>query len=356
MAGGVAMVILDLALHFRLGRPAPPNPWQADTLEWATFLPPKVYNFASLPPVQTRHPLWEHPELPESIAAGEHGLATYSHGLRETYGSDAITGKPREIFHLPANSWLPLLTALALGVMFVGLLVRVYSAAAVGTVVALLLLLRWSWINGVHPKAAPLSSAEPGELPLHSRTCDGPGLWGMVVALMANATLYLSLLFGWFFLWTVSPTWEVPEDAPIPWPTLLASGILLSGAVGLYHRTAERLKRRDAAGLRPALWLIAVLGLVHAGLLVWILLSAPLRPTDLAHDAILTVMLLYLLIHGGLAVILTVMQSIRAGYGYVGADLPYEAIVLRPFWVYTLGIFWLAFAAFILLPMAWSGA
>jgi cytochrome c oxidase subunit I+III len=356
MAGGVAMVILDLALHFRLGRPAPTNPWKADTLEWATFLPPKVYNFASLPAVQSRHPLWEQPDLPASIAAGEHGLATYTHGLRETYGSDAVSGKPREIIHLPANSWLPLLSALALGVMFVGLLVRIYPMAAVGTVVALLFLLRWSWINGVHPQAAPLSAAEPRELPLHSRTFDGPGLWGMIVSLMANATLYLSLLFGWFFLWTVSPTWVVPDEAPISWPTFLASGAALSAAVLLYHRAVQRLKQRDAGGLRPALWRIALLGLVHAGLLVWILQSSPLRPTDLAHDAILTVMLLYLLIHGGLAVILTAMQAVRVGFGYVGADLPYEAIVLRPFWVYTLGAFWLAFAAFILLPMAWGGA
>jgi len=84
MAAGIALIILDVALHFRFGRKAPRNPWQADTLEWATDTPAAPYNFSNLPDVQTRHPLWDHPDLPESMAAGKHGLARANHGRRET--------------------------------------------------------------------------------------------------------------------------------------------------------------------------------------------------------------------------------------------------------------------------------
>src|SRR5690606_22940806 len=101
------------------------NPWNADTLEWATRMPPSPYNFVSLPPCATRHPLWEHPDLPYSIEAGEHGLSTADHGRRETWGSDVITGRVREVIHLPGNSFLPLWAALALAVVCIALLVRV---------------------------------------------------------------------------------------------------------------------------------------------------------------------------------------------------------------------------------------
>ena len=50
----MATVLLDLVLHFLFGRKAPLNPWQADTLEWASGTPPRSYNFASLPPLPTR--------------------------------------------------------------------------------------------------------------------------------------------------------------------------------------------------------------------------------------------------------------------------------------------------------------
>ena len=80
------MVLIDIALHFRYGKPAKTNPWNADTLEWANKLPPTPYNFVSLPPIETRHPLWEHPELPQEMEEGKHGLASADHGRRADVG------------------------------------------------------------------------------------------------------------------------------------------------------------------------------------------------------------------------------------------------------------------------------
>jgi cytochrome c oxidase subunit I+III len=54
--------------------------------------------------------------------------------------------------------------------------------------------------------------------------------------------------------------------------------------------------------------------------------------------------------------VLTAMQAVRVQVGYVSLKLPYEPMVVRPLWMYTLGVFWIAYASFILLPMAWGGA
>lgn len=354
MAIGVAVIILDILLHFRFGSPAPQNPWNADTLEWATSTPPGAYNFISLPSVHNRHPMWEDPQLVTSIAAGEHGLPTFEHGRREILGTDGITGRIREVIHLPTNSWLPLQVSLALAVVCISLLMRAYPVALMAVIGAFLLTLRWSWHNGAHPRSAPVTADDPIDPPLHSRTCNGPGLWGMVVALMADGTLYLSLLFGWFYLWTAAPQWSVPNEGPLSLWLLLASGALLTVSVWLHHRAVVRLRNGNDKGLQSRLWTVAALGLVHFGLLLQVLTGAQLEVKTLAHDSVIAVMLVYLLFHSGLAVILTALQAMRVRHGYVSSKLPYEPVVLRPFWLYTLGIFWLGFAAFILLPMAWK--
>jgi cytochrome c oxidase subunit I+III len=356
MAAGVAIVIIDVFLHFRFGEKAPQNPWNADTLEWATSMPPTSYNFASLPPVISRHPLWDDPQLPFTIAAGDHDLATFEHERREILGSDSITAQTQEIIHLPGNSWLPLQSAVVLAVVCVSLLLKAYFVALVATVITLLSLLRWGLHNGAHPRATPVTANEPVAPALHSRTCDGLGLWGMVTTLLADGTLYLSLLFGWFYLWTVAPQWSTPDQNPLSIGSLLVSGAFLSIAVIIYHRLVARLRKGDDAQLSAKLWLVTGLGLLHFISLLWTLVGSTLEPTQMAHDSVLTLMLYYLLSHSGLAVILTALQARRVTQGYVNSTLPYEPVVLRPFWIYTLGIFWLGFAAFILLPWSWGGA
>ena len=355
-AAGAAAVVMDLALHFRFGRLAPRNPWHADSLEWLTAMPPSPYNIASLPDVHSRHPLWHQPELLDTVPAGQHGLADTRHQLRETYGSDATSGLVRETFHLPSNSWLPMQAAFGLAVLSIALIAKSYWIALVAALVAIYLLLLWGWRNGGHPSAAPLQPDERLQPPLHSRGFDGPGLWGMVVTLMADGTLYVSLLFGWFYLWTVAPYWQLPEQRPISLTWLLISGVLLTIAVWVFRSAVSRLRlRQPDAKLAARFWFTAVTGLLHLLALLWVLLGGSLQATELTHDAVLTVMLIYLLLHSGLAIVLTALQAWRVSLGYVSVQLPYEPVVLLPFWIYTVAVFWLSIAAFILLPLGWGG-
>jgi heme/copper-type cytochrome/quinol oxidase subunit 1 len=56
-----------VASYFK-GEKAGPDPWDAWTLEWTTSSPPPSYNFAVLPTVESRRPLWDrkHPEEPDA--------------------------------------------------------------------------------------------------------------------------------------------------------------------------------------------------------------------------------------------------------------------------------------------------
>jgi cytochrome c oxidase subunit 1 len=67
---GVATLVLvaNLIISYFRGRKAGNDPWDAWTLEWSVSSPPPAYNFAVIPTVASRRPLWDlkHPEDPDS--------------------------------------------------------------------------------------------------------------------------------------------------------------------------------------------------------------------------------------------------------------------------------------------------
>ncbi|TFZ04255.1 cytochrome c oxidase subunit I [Ramlibacter rhizophilus] len=352
MAFGLAAVLLDWLLHWRHGRRAPVNPWNAPTLEWAAGMPPRSYNFASLPTIPTRHPLWESPELPRSIAEGRHGLPQAGHGRRETLGCNPVTGEPREVMVLPGNSWWPLLAALLLTALCIGLLTKVYGFALVMLAAVVLVLLRWSWENGTHVAGAAEHAKDlPEGLRLHTHTFDGPGLWGTGTALLANAALYASLLFAWFYLWTAAPNWRPPASSPIGvWPLGLASAGLLAGWVAV-RSVVVRLRARQAGGLRTRLLVAAAAGAAGCAALALLLVAAPLQPAVTAHDAMIAFTLWYLLVHGALCSVAAALQAWRIHAQHVGIDAPYEPQVVLMLWQFTGVAAVLGWAALSLLPL-----
>jgi cytochrome c oxidase subunit I len=64
---GILIFVFNLLRSVRKGRSAGNDPWDAWTLEWATASPPPAYNFAVIPEVRSRRPLWDikHPEDPD---------------------------------------------------------------------------------------------------------------------------------------------------------------------------------------------------------------------------------------------------------------------------------------------------
>jgi cytochrome c oxidase subunit I len=66
---GIAVLIFVVNLLWSMfkGPVAGNDPWDAWTLEWSTTSPPPDYNFATIPAIESRRPLWDlkHPEDPD---------------------------------------------------------------------------------------------------------------------------------------------------------------------------------------------------------------------------------------------------------------------------------------------------
>jgi heme/copper-type cytochrome/quinol oxidase subunit 1 len=158
---GVLLFFVNVAKSLRTGVKAPADPWGGPTLEWAVPSPPAPYNFAVIPTVASRHPLWEE-ALDES-----RGRSSIRRGMtldtgKETIVTTPMDAQPDRIVEMPEDSWAPLLLAIALSLLFVMLLFKLW----VGIVVALLLvlgaLLSWLWPRRKLLEHAPEPEAAHG--------------------------------------------------------------------------------------------------------------------------------------------------------------------------------------------------
>jgi hypothetical protein len=143
-AVGVLLFFINILKSLKGGAPAGANPWDAPTLEWSVSSPPPPYNFAVIPTVASRHPLWES-RLDESgaVSSIERGMLLESG--KEALGTSALDGEPDMILEMPEDSFAPILLTLGVAVLFVGLLFKSWLVTGVGTVGTAAALLFWLW-------------------------------------------------------------------------------------------------------------------------------------------------------------------------------------------------------------------
>ena len=144
LAFGVLLFILNVLKSLRSGAPAPANPWDAPTLEWSVPSPPPPYNFAVIPTVVSRHPLWD------GRLDGDQVVSSKDRGLlldqgKETVGTTALDAAPDMILEMPEDTFAPLVLTVGLAVAFVGLLLKNWTTTILGGLIVLVALLAWMW-------------------------------------------------------------------------------------------------------------------------------------------------------------------------------------------------------------------
>ena len=141
---GVVLLLVNVAISLRRGRIAGPNPWDADSLEWAMPSPPPPYNFVVIPVIASRWPLWEaRLQMGSQLSSLDRGLVL-DHG-KEVLASSSVDAEPEVILKMPEDSILPLGCAIAVTVVFVAALLHVWWLAGIAALVVAFLTLVWLW-------------------------------------------------------------------------------------------------------------------------------------------------------------------------------------------------------------------
>jgi hypothetical protein len=135
LAVGIAISFWNLYRCRTSGVLAGPNPWGAASLEWITSSPPEPFNFARIPLVSSRSPLWD----------GEFTAGPTLDGGRLTPVTTVVEATPENPVELPVDNVWSVVIAVGLVVAFAALLVRWYWLGAAGTAFSLFCLARWMW-------------------------------------------------------------------------------------------------------------------------------------------------------------------------------------------------------------------
>jgi len=108
------------------GAPAGSDPWGAPTLEWSIPSPPPEYNFAQIPEVTSRYPMWDL-KAPDRTAGLEHAhgdaaAIADAHAVPMHEETERRTAKELGI-PIPFSTVKPFLVAVGIIVLFSGLIV-----------------------------------------------------------------------------------------------------------------------------------------------------------------------------------------------------------------------------------------
>ncbi|WP_340160545.1 cytochrome c oxidase subunit I [uncultured Hoeflea sp.] len=335
LAFGLAVVLIEVVLSFVVRHRAPRNPWGSGMLEWAIPRPSAAYNFASLPRVNSRDPLWDDQNLPVRIARGEGYLGDPASGRRETLMIDSATAEPEQLVIYPANTRLPIVLAAVTGLFFLSLLLKIYLITPLAIAGVVALGWRWVWRLGSKQDLGDQPIGHGVAVPTIAEVSRPPGWWGSVFLLVANATLFGSLLFGYAFLWTIAPGWPPPAFIAPSLPTMLAAAVgatLAVTGVAIAVRT-NRNGGTPVSGLLAAV--AGALGLVAVfAMMLW---SAPAAAGH-AYNATVMVLGSYGLVHAALASLMLIFLLARHRAGYMSQRRRGELAIVKVWTMYLAGV------------------
>jgi cytochrome c oxidase subunit 1/cytochrome c oxidase subunit I+III len=134
-AVGFVVVLWNVIQSRVAGHIAGPNPWGAGTLEWLAESPPEDYNFAQIPIVNARDPLWTN-----GVTAGP-----AFDEARLTPRTSALDAELQRPIELPHENYWAVATSITLLVTFSALLIRSYWLFGIALAVTLFGVARWMW-------------------------------------------------------------------------------------------------------------------------------------------------------------------------------------------------------------------
>jgi cytochrome c oxidase subunit I+III len=315
MTIGFALVVIDLVVQLRYGRRVRRDPWRATTLEWAMPIPPQPYAFASIPHVDAETERVAPGLLALSLARGEGYLGFARNGWQETLGVHMTTGEPDQLIVLPQPTYLPLVTAIATAAAVLAILFKFYLLAIAMTLVIAGLFVFAAQRSGHVRDYGPLPVGRGVSVPPHTEVASAPPWLALICTLIADGTLFTSLLFGTFYLWIAAPNWP---GAVAPDPSrMLALGAAV--ALALAAVAARGSLRALAGGGKAQGWVgLAMLALLAAiAVVVGMIAGVTPHPREHALGATAAALLGYIAVHAGIGLLFLVSNLLRLRAGFL---------------------------------------
>jgi cytochrome c oxidase subunit I+III len=350
-AAGILAVVFDVLRPKRRQRKGETNPWNAGTLEWISE-PEENWGIRSIPIISSRYPLWDQKNLMRDVNAGRFYLPDAEEGRREGLVTSVLDARPLQVLRVAGTSSLTIVSAVSLGAVFVALTFHLWIVTAISALVCLSAILSWLWTGTGDIPEKPSKDVGLGlSLPLYASGPASVGWWAMFITMVGDGTAFASLIFGYFFYWTIHPDFTAGLQGPgAMWPMI---GLSLFVAAWAALLAALRFNVRGWTG---AMRLATVLSLVLTIAASAAAFAGPwmhaMNPTAHVYPAIVWVLVIWLLAHAAVAAIMQAYCLARSIAGRLTSvyDMDLRNVIL--YWHFLLVTAIVTLAVIGLFPLA----
>ncbi len=307
------------------------NPWNAGTLEW-TNNPDESWGMRSVPVITSRYPLWDQPNLQKDIEEGRYYLPDAKSGRRETLVTSVLDADPIQCLRVGGTSYVTIIAAAALGGVFIALTFHLWLTTIICGILTLAAIVYWLWTGTAEIPEAPDMDVGLGErLPIYVSGPPSVGWWAMFITMVGDGTAFASLVFGYFFYWTIHLDFTNGIQGPgVLWPMVAVALFLLSWLLMLAARHLNRSDRTSYA--RVALVcgvLVTALGSV-AGL------AGPyvhdMDPTSHVYPATVWILAIWAVVHAAVGCIMQLYCLARSFAGRMTACYDQDITNVTLYW------------------------
>ena len=334
LAAGIAVILWDIVRPKRKEPNSDRNPWAAGTLEWLQEMPGKPWGIRSIPEIDSRYPLWDQPNLMRDVDEGRFYLPDAEGMQRETIVTSVIDAKPQQCLQLPGSSFITVYGALTLGGFFIFGTYHLWWLAMASLALSVGVFSYWLW-NGPIPEKYEKDVGLGLTLPTYLSGPASISWWAMCITMLADLTAFISLVFGYFFYWTVHDDFP-PQPSPGPgflWP-LVACALLL-GAWGLTVLARRWNVQDKGVAFYTALVAAFLMSLVGGAALLagpWV---TGLDPQEHVYPATVWLLVLWTVIHVAVGMYMQLYCIARRIFGRLTARYNGDITNVVLYWHFT---------------------
>ena len=312
LAAGFGVLLWDM---FRPKKKIPyseRNPWQAGTLEWSAKSPEDRWGIRSIPLIESRYPLWDQANFLQDVDNGKFYLPDAQEEMRETIVTTTIDAEPIQCLRVPGPTFVTLFAAFFSAGFFIFATYHWWIPATVSGILGIMFILYWLWTGTAWIPEKEEKDAGMGiTLPIYVSGPQAVGWWAMMITMLADITAFISLIFGYFFYWTIQENFP-PSGGQGPgllWP-LVGGGLIALSWIAT--SLGKRWNRQDKGNFFYSALSLAVV--LSAGG-IWAFLKGPktflMDPTAHVYQAIVMVLIYWTVFHTAVGILMQIYCMAR---------------------------------------------
>ena len=356
-ATGFLIVVYDVLRPRRNEPYAARNTWNAGTLEWLAEVPDEAWGVRSVPIVSTRYPLWQQPNFMANVDKGLFYMPDAEEGLRETMVTSVLDAEPIQCLRVPGPTWMTFWAAISLGAVFILATFHLWTLTIVTMVIATASIIVWLWRGtAIQPEKERKDVGLGLSLPLYMSGPKSVGWWAMFITMTGDSTAFLSLVFGYFFFFTINPqfppaTLDGESIGPgLVWPLISLTLFILAWIATWYGRNTNR--AGSVASARFAIGAGAALAFGASAAVLMGPYVTGLIPSLHVYPATVWVLAIWTACHGAVGALMLFYCLARSFAGRMTPRHDIDIANVTLYWHFMAGTALVAIATIALFPLA----